>query len=187
VRWQDAVARWVVVRLRYRSVVGLFMLAAIALLAGPAWADGGGGESEPVDLIEQALAIVVNAPGEMGEALERVEAVLAEDPSELVGLNPEALAAARDGLESGDDHAAEDALVQALGRDPHPQEGSVEPFRADEPEDKESGLLTTPILKHGLTERLQAGFRFPDLVTLTAAIVMAGAATLLLRRKGAKQ
>lgn len=186
-RWQDAVAGSVGAHLRHEFVVGLLLLAAFALFAGPALADGGGGESAPVDLIEQALAIVVNAPGSMGEALERVETVLAEDPSKLAGLNLGALEAARDALERADDHGAEDALVQALGRDPHVEEGSVEPSREDQPEDPESGLLTTPILEHGLTERLEAGFRPPDLVALTAAIVMAGAGTLLLRGRGAKQ
>ena len=171
-----------------RSVVWLLLSAVIAFQAIPALADGGGGESEPVDMIEQALAIVVNAPGSRGEALERVEAVLAaEDASELAGLNLEALATARDALERGDDHAAEDSLVKALGQDPHPQEGSVGPAGADEPEDEEPGLLTTPILEHGLTERLEAGFRPPNAIALIAALVIAGAGALLLRHEGAKQ
>lgn len=52
---------------RYWSVVGLFLLVAIALLAGPGLAHGGGRESEHVDLIEQGLAIVVNPPRSMGD------------------------------------------------------------------------------------------------------------------------
>lgn len=186
-RFQHAVAGFVVARSPNRSVVWLLLLAVIAFQADPALADGGGGESEPVDMIEQALAIVVNAPGSRGEALERVEAVLAEDPSELAGLNLEALATAREALERGDDHAAEDSLVQALGQDPHPQQGSVEWAGAVEPEDEEPGLLTTPILEHGLTERLEAGFRPPNAIALIAAIVIAGAGTLFLRHKGAQQ
>ena len=186
-RLQHAVGGFAVARSPNRSVVGLFLLVVIAFQAGPALADGGGGESEPVDMIEQALAIVVNAPGSMGEALERVEAVLAEDPSELAGLNLEALETARDALERGDDHTAEDSLVQALGQDPHPQQGSVEPEGDDEPEGEEPGLLTTPVLEHGLTERLEAGFRSPNAIALIAAIVIAGVGTLLLRHKGAKQ
>lgn len=185
-RFQHAVAGFVVARSPKRYVVWLFLLAVIAFQADPALADGGADESEPVDLIEQALAIVVNAPGSRGEALERAEAVLAEDPSELAGLNLEALATARDALERGDDHAAEDNLVQALGQDPHPQQGS-ESAGANEPEDEEPGLLTTPILEHGLTERLEAGFRPPNAIALIAAIVIAGVGTLFLRHKGAQQ
>jgi hypothetical protein len=59
-------------------------------------AHGEEGEAEAVDLVEQALAIVVNSPDAMSEAQERIEAALAADPAELEELGIDALGPCRD-------------------------------------------------------------------------------------------
>jgi len=88
--------------------------------AVPALAHGGEDDAAAVELVEQALAIVVNTPAASGEALERVEAALAAEAEEPSGeLDITSLQLAAGFLEAGDLHEAEDALVTALGIDPH--------------------------------------------------------------------
>ena len=192
-------------------LIGLVLLVSWLLTGGPALAHGEDGVAEPIELIEQALAIVVNSPGSIGEARERIEDALAAESDELEGLDVEALNRALDAIVAGDAHAAEDALVEALGRDPHPEEpveperpveGGTpttgpqtttvptpeEPVEAVEPgeemeEGDEGGLFSTPVLDHGLTERVEGGFRSPGVVGLVLAVILAGAGTLLLRRR----
>lgn len=199
---------------RLQSWLLLAGLLVISLLVGgPALAHGGEGEVEPVDLVEQALAIIVNSPDSMLEAQEKIEAALAADPADLEVLDIEALERALAGIEAGDAHAAEDALVEALGRDPHPEEVVEEPAAAgggavtttspttapesakpaeetdpaEEPEegveDDESGLFSTPVLDHGLTERVEGGLQSPGVAALALAVVLTGAGTVLLRRR----
>jgi hypothetical protein len=192
---------------------GLLVISLVLVGAGPALAHGEEGEEEPVDLVEQALAIVVNSPDAMSEAQEKIEAALTADPADLEALDLEALERALVAVEAGDAHAAEDALIEALGRDPHPEEvvegpaaagggtvttvapatapGTLEPAEetdpTDEPEedkdDDENGLFSTPSLDHGLTERVEGGFRSPDVAALALAVILAVAGTVLLRRR----
>ncbi len=48
--------------------VAVAVIGAIALASSPALAHGGADEAGSVDLVEQALAIVVNSPDAVGEA-----------------------------------------------------------------------------------------------------------------------
>ncbi len=185
------------------AVVGVVVLTPI-----PALGHGGADEANAVDLVEQALAIVVNSPDAVGEALERVEAALvevAEEPTK--DLDVASLERAAVALEAGDLHGAEDALVASLGIDPHAE--AVEPVEAVEesasvstpdaapddssdvsvapaeelaPETEGSGDVeqavetaaeATGAPTHGLTERVDGGFRAPS-GTGIAALVVAG-------------
>ena len=200
-----------------RTVVAMFAVAvalagAVVLAPSSALAHGGDEEANAVDLVEQALAIVVNTPDAVGEALERVEAALADEAEELTGeLDIASLDLAAAALETGDLHAAEDALVAALGIDPHADED--EPVDAVEeaptvsapnatPEATSDGsadadvvpnssqisgtedskdaeppveiaAASTDAASHGLTERVDGGFRAPS-GTGVAALVLAG-------------
>jgi hypothetical protein len=193
---------------------GLLVISLVLVGAGPALAHGEEGEAEPVDLVEQALAIVVNSPDAMSEAQEKIEAALAADPADLEGLDLEALERALVAVEAGDAHAAEDALIETLGRDPHPEEMVDEPAAVgggtvttiapespepaeeadpgeetgpaedvEEAEEDDEGLFTTPVLDHGLTERVEGGFRSPGVAALALAVILAVAGTVLLRRR----
>lgn len=193
---------------------GLLAISLVLVGAGPALAHGEEGEAEPVDLVEQALAIVVNSPDAMSEAQEKIEAALAADPADLEGLDLEALERALVAVEAGDAHAAEDALIETLGRDPHPEEMVDEPAAVgggtvttiapespepaeeadpgeetgpaedvEEAEEDDEGLFTTPVLDHGLTERVEGGFRSPGVAALALAVILAVAGTVLLRRR----
>ncbi len=116
-----------------RRLRGIAMIAIVVAVTGaivwatpPALAHGGDEEATAVDLVEQALAIVVNSPDAVGEALERVEAALAEEAENPTGeLDIASLELAAEALETGDLHDAEDALVAALGIDPHADENEV--------------------------------------------------------------
>jgi len=181
-----------------------------ALVATPALAHGDDEEADPVNLVEQALAIVVNTPTAADEALERIEAALAAEESEPTGeLDVASLEIAALSLEGGDLHEAEDALVAALGSDPHagstdPQEAVAEPAiqpgegstadshpetiapesvgsqesvadAHDEPS-ANPGPGATEVAAHGLTDRVDGGFRSPsglDAAALAAAVVLA--------------
>ncbi len=184
------------------------VIGAVALAPPPALAHGGGDEAGAVDLVEQALAIVVNSPDAVGEALERVEAALAEEAEEPTGeLDIASLQLAAAALERGDLHDAEDALVAALGIDPHADEderveaveespsvstpdavsdGSADSDVAPE-KDQTSGTedsdhdarpaepaaTSADVASHGLTDRVDGGFRAPS-GTGVAALVLAG-------------
>lgn len=187
--------------------ISLMMTAVMAWGSAPALAHGGDGESDPVNLAEQALAIVVNTPDAPGEAIERVEEALAIESEEASGeLDLAALEEALAALEEGRLHDAEDALVTALGRDPHVEESeAVEspvpaepeaPSEAEAPPDSEAAPPTeeptdpdtvgTVVDEHGLTSRVEGGIVTPgpsDLVALVAAFLLAGAGLVVWRRK----
>lgn len=155
-----------------RLAVVMLAGAMVVVITRPALADEVGGDYTPTELVEQALAILVNAPGSMEESLERIEAVLAEDPSELNGLDTEALERAATAIEADDDHAAENALLEALGLAPLP-----------DVEEGESGVLTSPALVRGPTERIEAGFQSPGLLPVVAALILVGVGIYLVRRR----
>lgn len=194
------------------SVLALLVATAWVVPTLPTFAHGEDGEAEPVELVEQALAIVVNSPDSMVEADEKIEAALAADPAELGELDVEALDRAMVAVRAGDAHAAEDALVEALRRDPHPEEPVEEPAAVSdgtgtttaapttspesadpseeavveeetEGEDVESGLFSTPVLDHGLTERIRGGLRSPSGAALILVVILAGFGTYLLRHR----
>ncbi len=149
------------------AATGAAALLVVVVSTVPALAHGEDVESDPVNSVEQALAIVVNTPDAVDEALERVEFAIAEerdDPS--VELNVDALESASAALEEGRLHDAEDALVEALGQEPHGE--AAEPG------------------KHGLTERVEGGFAAVssvDTVVLSGAVAAGVAGIVLVRRK----
>lgn len=198
---------------RRRRTAGIAMLAIAVAVIGAAGlapqralAHGGGDEAGAVDLVEQALAIVVNSPDAIGEALERIEAALVEEAEEPSGdLDVASLEAAVAALEAGDLHDAEDALVAALGVDPHadgvdagqaspPSTDAEAPVQAspdapvtadgndtpgtgdptDEAQPVETAAVSDDAIVHGLTERVEGGFRAPS-GTGVAALVLAAA------------
>ena len=187
-----------------RIVAVVAVLGLVSFLgAVPALAHGEEGDADPVDLVEQALAIVVNTPEAVGEALERVEAALEAETEEPSGeLDVDALTEAAAALEEGRLHDAEDALVQALGRNPHPDEPGTEapsttatpaPSVPDEttqsPPDTTGGPAevghddegaepdhddeATAEPSHGLTSRVEGGFTAPGPAEATALAVAA--------------
>lgn len=192
--------------------VAVAVIGAVGLAPERVLAHGGGDEASAVDLVEQALAIVVNSPEAVGEALERIEAALAEEAEESSGdLDVVSLESAVAALDAGDLHDAEDALVAALGIDPHADEdevadpveetpaGTVPDTPEQDPADAgvatdaadgeeardtedlvgeaqpvETAAVSSDTASHGLTERVDGGFRAPS-GTGVAALVLAGA------------
>jgi len=201
--------------------IAVAVVGVAAWGTAPASAHGDDDEADAVNLVEQALAIVVNTPAAADEALERVEAARAAEAEEPSGeLDIASLELAAVALENGDLHEAEDALMGALGSDPHAGADSpVEPAGgpssdsgaepagepsgaagAAEAEDPaqdpaaepledlsaEDGLLATGVAAHGLTDRVDGGFRAPsgtDVAALAAAAVLAAGGFALVRRK----
>jgi len=198
-----------------KRLSAIAMAAVVAALVGvaalspsPVSAHGGTDEVSAVDLVEQALAIVVNSPDATGDALERIGAALAEEAEEPTGaLDIASLELASISLETGDLHGAEDALVAALGIDPHATGGepaetgeestsiSIPEAAADtsagagvgpdatqssdteKPDDVDGPVGTVAALpdaaSHGLTDRVDGGFRAPS-GTGIAALALAG-------------
>jgi len=156
-----------------RFAAGLAMvLAVVAWAAVPALAHGDDGEADPVDLVEQALAIVVNTPEAAAEASERVEDALAAEASEPSGeLDVVALEAAAAALEGGELLDAQDALMEALGQE----------------SDDTSGTDSAGSTVHSFTERVDGGLRAPsgvEAVALGFAFAIAVGGFVLLRRRG---
>lgn len=155
-----------------RFSVFLSTVVVIVLVATPALAHGDDEEADPVNLVEQALAIVVSTPAAADEALERIESALAVESDEPTGeLEVAALELAAASIEAGDLHGAEDALVAALGSDPHA--GASDPGPASE---DTSAAVAGEGAGHGLTDRVDGGFRSPsglDAAALAAAAVLA--------------
>jgi len=185
------------------AVLGLVM----TLVAVPALAHGEEADADPTDLVEQALAILVNTPEATGEALERVEAALAAETEQPSGaLDVEALEAAAAALQAGELHDAEDALIEALGRDAHadePKEPAGEqpaattapttvaetpepPPPAEPAEEPEHDDAETAAPAHGLTSRVEGGLTAPgpaETVALAVAVLLAVGGTVLIRGK----
>ncbi len=185
-----------------RRLTAIAMLAvAVAVIGAATWATSpalahGGGEGEeidPVNLVEQALAIVVNTPDKADEALERVEAALEAENEEPTGeLDVALLEAAAQALEINDLHEAEDTLVEALGSNPHanadePDASSSDGAEGDHAEEASEGANVSA---HGLTERVDGGFSAPsgtDFVALAAAaLVAAGGFAFVYSKRGGR-
>ena len=192
-------------------------LVVAALVAAwgstPADAHGGDGESDPVNQVEQALAIVVNTPDAASEALERIEEALAEEAEEPSGeLDLVALEDAVVALEESRLHDAEDALVRALGLDPHLEdpeptdsgevvepveqappadvgqpEAPPEPEAAVEASPGDSNMEPAEPAEHGLTSRVEGGFIAPTpsgWAALGVALLLAVGGIAFVARKG---
>lgn len=171
-------------RTGFRLWMGLVLSVLVFLWAAlPALAHGEEGESDPVNLVEQALAIVVNTPDAADEALERVEEALETEEAEPSGeLDVPALEDAATALQDGRLHDAEDLLVEALGRDPHAV--SAEPGSFSGTASAED-VGEAPV-RHGLTDRVDGGFDSPSAGGWTAiglAAVAAVVGVVLVRRR----
>ncbi len=190
------------------------LIGLLVLTAAPAFAHGDDEDSGAVELVEQALAIVVNSPAASGEALERIEAALeAETETPSGDLDITSLELAVDALKQGDMHDAEDALVTALGIDPHA--GSEDPTvtvpaasppvltadptdaPAEVVEDGQAAVVdddhgeeaTEEPEVHGLTERIDGGFRAPGgtaAIELGAAALLAAGGLAMVLNKGGR-
>jgi len=193
---------------------GLVVAVFVSAWASPsANAHGGEGESDPVNLVEQALAIVVNTPDAVGEALERVEDALVEEAEGPTGdLDIAALEEAVLALEESRLHDAEDALVRALGRDPHledpepanigetaepaesaPPADVAQPETPTEPEEPvatssgDSNTEAEATAEHGLTSRIEGGFVAPTSsgwAALGVALLLALGGIAFVAKKG---
>ncbi|GMQ85773.1 MAG: hypothetical protein BMS9Abin07_1341 [Acidimicrobiia bacterium] len=220
---------------RRRLALAAALIGVVMLAAAPALAHGEEDEAGAVELVKQALAIVVNTPAASGEALERVEAALDAEAEEPSGeLDIASLKVAADALEAGDLHEAEDALVTALGVDPHagaddptevaaapPQEPAADPAEVPEaelggpPAGEEAGEADDghaeevavgqaaeaddghgeeasggEAAAHGLTERVDGGFRAPvgtaAVALAAAALLVAGGLALVFKKNGVR-
>lgn len=165
--------------------VTLLSLGLVVWLALPALAHGEGGESDPVDLVEQALAIVVNTPDLVDEAVERVDEALEAEGAEPSGeLDVPALEAAAAALEEGRLHDAEDSLIEALGQDPHA--GSAEPTSFSSTAAEE--ITGEAPAQHGLTDRVDGGFDTPSgagWAAMGSALIVGAIGMVLVRRREA--
>ena len=166
-----------------RLWMGLVLTVLVVSWAAlPALAHGGEGESASVNLVEEALAIVVNTPDATGEALERVEEALEAEEVESSGeLDVAALDDAAGALEEGRLHDAEDALVEALGQDPHARPAEPVSFSSAAADEG-----ATAASLHGLTDRVDGGLRTPSAGGWTAiglAVIAAAIGWVMVRRR----
>ncbi len=110
-----------------RARIGLALVLALAAplaLATPAGAHGAGESKKAVELVQQAIALIVNKPGDLAAAEEKVnDALKAPDKA---GVDLPSVEQAKTALESRDAHRGRALLERAIGAKPHLS--SVEPL-----------------------------------------------------------
>ncbi len=103
---------------RRTSLIGLIVGAVLLLGAFPAFADGGGDESDESGiLVRQAIAFIVNEPDNMGAAAEKIDDALAATHKQ--GVDLDLVAQAGEVLGKGDVHQARALLERSIGARPH--------------------------------------------------------------------
>ena len=94
------------------------MAVAIALiLAGPARADEPGESDESAQLVRQAIALIVNTPGDMEGIEDKI--VDAQEAPNQEGVDLALVAAAEEAFEREDMHEVRVLLERSIGAQPH--------------------------------------------------------------------
>ena len=115
------------------AAMSLLAIAVVFTGAGPAWAHEGEESDKAADLIRQAIALVVNEPGKLADAREKVgDARKAKDQT---GVDMALLGQGDDALAAGDIHQGRAFLEAAIGARPHTGGAEPAPIRqtTDEP------------------------------------------------------
>jgi hypothetical protein len=102
------------VGMRRRITATIMVIAALTMVAGPAWAHGGQSPSEGYVMVQQAISYLVNQPGAKGtaEALVRVDNALAAKDQD--GVNLPTLVQAKADLTVGNADAARPLLQESI-------------------------------------------------------------------------
>lgn len=114
-------------RFAHLLVVGMVVAVAVGLSGiGPALAHEDDEESGKAgDLARQAIALIVNTPGDTGAIRDKIdEATKAEDTS---GVDVAVVRRALSAFDSGDLHQTRALLEQSIGAQPHISVGAAEP------------------------------------------------------------
>lgn len=106
-----------------RVAAGLAIVAAVLAGAAPARANEADGSTRAADLVRQAIAIVVNKPGGLAGARERIADT--REAKDRSGVDVSLLEQADGALAAGDVHQGRALLEQAIGARPHT--GGAEP------------------------------------------------------------
>ena len=110
-------------RSRITLVSAIIALAAVAA-AGPAAADAPGESDESAQLVRQAIALIVNTPGDMEGIEDKI--VDAREAPKQGGVDLDLVGEAEEAFQRGDMHEVRALLERSVGAQPHP--GAAEPL-----------------------------------------------------------
>ncbi len=102
---------------RRASLIGLIAGAVLMFGAVPVFAHGDGESDVAGDLVRQAIAVIVNEPGNMALAADKIKDALAA--ADTAGVDLKLVAQAGDALGKGDFHQARTLLELSIGARPH--------------------------------------------------------------------
>lgn len=113
--------------LRRASLITVVAGAVLLFGAVPVSAHGDDESDVAGDLVRQAIAVIVNEPGNMDLAADKInDALTAEDTA---GVDLKLVAQARDALENDDFHQARALLERSIGARPHIAGSDPQPIR----------------------------------------------------------
>lgn len=98
------------------AVVALMTVAIVSLAPAPAWAHGEGGDSS-LDMVRQAIALIVNTPADMGAVSGKIDDAL--KAQNKAGVKISLVQQAKDTLGSNDMHRVRRLLEAAIGARVH--------------------------------------------------------------------
>src|SRR6266545_2677869 len=102
-----------------RKSILVFALALFAVLtvASPAAADEPGESDESAQLVREAIALIVNTPGEMDGIEDKI--VDAQEAPNQDDVDLDLVADAEEAFEAGDMHEVRSLLERSIGAQPH--------------------------------------------------------------------
>lgn len=98
-------------------VAALATLVMLLVLAGPAAADEPGESDESGQLVREAIALIVNTPGDMEGIKDKI--VDAQEAPKQEGVDLELVAQAQEAFEREDMHEVRSLLERSIGAQPH--------------------------------------------------------------------
>ncbi len=145
--------------------------------AAPAFAHGGNDSDKAGVLVRQAIAYIVNEPGNTAGAADKIND--AKDAADKTGVDLNLVAQAGDAFDRGDIHRARTLLERSIGARPHLGGSDPQPIRVTPPlaTGAETGIdvVTDPLPPH---RTLGGG----DWVSLSGLIALGALGVYLARR-----
>lgn len=109
----------------HRSIVSLALgLSVVLTAAGPAAADEPGESDESAQLVREAIALIVNTPGDMEGIEDKI--VDAQEAPNQEGVDLDLVADAEEAFEREDMHEVRALLERSIGAQPH--RGDLDPL-----------------------------------------------------------
>jgi len=103
--------------MRKRMFVAAIAVATALTLAGPAGADEPGESDESAQLVRQAIALIVNTPGDMEGIEDKI--VDAQEAPNQEGVDLDLVAEAEEAFEREEMHEVRALLERSIGAQPH--------------------------------------------------------------------